>query len=238
MRHAIRHLLTGIGWLVCAASALISLAVTLAFFSERSDLLDGPLSSRQIAMLGVALFLVAVAILALEARKARRIKAWFAAASLLCAAAGALLIWTASEEPGSVKDDGASLAQGHSGQGSGWMLRSGSGRSNPKAHLRARKDRPAAAASSSDSEESAASPSEGAEAQQSTSPPPACVCPPPQESAPPSAEVDPPPYTPPVDPEPVPPEEDWESGEEDWESGEEEWEAEDEWEEDEWEEEW
>ena len=128
LKKAARRLTIGIGTLLCATSALVALAVLLAFLTQHSDELHALFSFRRMAAVGIALLLVAVSVLALEARRTRPIKRVLATAALLCAAGGAVLVWTGFDHPPSVESHDRSVAQGLPRSGSGWKPRHGGGK--------------------------------------------------------------------------------------------------------------
>jgi hypothetical protein len=119
-KKAVRLVVTGIGAAICVVSALISLAVLLAFFTERSDLVGSSLVSQRLTMIGVALFFVSIAILGLEAHRPRRIRRSHAACALVCAAGGAVLIWSALDDGHPGKEQPAPVAVNPPGPSSGW----------------------------------------------------------------------------------------------------------------------
>lgn len=179
-RKVVHPVMTLIGRAICAASALISLAVLLAFFSRRSDTLDPSLSPRRMAMLGVALLLVAVFVLAREARRDRRVKGALATLSLLCAAGGAVLVWTGFDHARPIRDPGPSIAENSHARGTGRKVQHGKGKLTPEKPHGGRPN-PHKGAVTTDPE-----PSTGeVEAEKSTSPPPTCSCPAPERYVPP-----------------------------------------------------
>jgi len=228
-KKALRPLMTGIGGVLCAASVLVSLAVLLAFFTQRSDVLDSSLSSRRMATVGIALFLAAIAVFALEARKARRIKRASVAIALLCAAGGAVLVWSAFDYAHPAKGHRAQLAESPPKGGSGWKPRHGSGEAKSRAH--GKKGDSNKGVGPANPESAGESLPAEAEAERSTAPPSSgcsCYAPEPHYAPPPAPEY-----------ESSPPEEAWQEEEgEDWEE-EESWEEEEGegWEEESWEEE-
>jgi hypothetical protein len=234
VKKAARPLTIGIATLLCAASALVALAVLLAFLTQHSDALHALFSSQRIAAIGIALLLVAVSVLVLEAPRNRPIKRVLATAALFCAAGGAVMVWTGFDHTPSVESHGGSVAQGSPRSGSGWKPRHGSGKAGSnarggKSHLHDHATPGSVKASDELS-------SEGETEQASSSSSPYCGCdsseggyvPPQQES---------------WSPEPSPEygssqsrsEESW-GDEESW-GEEEEWEVEEDWGEEEWEEE-
>lgn len=119
-RKAARLVVTGIGGAICVVSALVSLSVLVAFFTERSDLVGSSLVSQRLTMIGVALFFVSIAVLGLEARRPRRIRRSQAACALLCAAGGAVLIWSALDDGQLGQEHPAPVAVNPVGTSSGW----------------------------------------------------------------------------------------------------------------------
>lgn len=133
-RRTVRLLTRGVGAVLCAVSVLASLGVLLAFFTRSPGALDTFLSFQSMATIGVALLLVAISVLALEARRARPIKRVLATVALICAAGGAVLIWSGVGRTPSLEDPGVSIAKAPPGHGSGWKALHGGGKAKSKAH--------------------------------------------------------------------------------------------------------
>jgi hypothetical protein len=225
-RRAVRLLTAGVGAVLCAVSVLASLAVLLAFFTQRRGALDTSLSSRGMTTIGIALLLVAISVLALEARRARPIKRVLATAALICAAGGAVLIWSELGHTPSAKDPGVTIAKAPPGHGSGWKSLHGGGRAKSKANAGKSPHVAGAASAGSGSDEPATG--EGGTEEPATSSSTDCKCYSPGGS-----------YVPPPE-ESWSPEESYESEksrpEESWEEGEG-WDEEEAWEDEGWEDE-
>lgn len=168
------------GKAICAVAALISLAVLLGFASRRSELLDSSLAPRELALGGVALLLLAVLVLALEARRDRRVKGAIAVLSVLCAAGGAVLVWVAFDEgqSGGGRDKGP-IAKVDHGHGKGWRVGKGHA-PKPKGGAKSRAGKDAGAGAAGGGATDAAGEEGGygeeGEAGTSTAPEPDCYC--------------------------------------------------------------
>lgn len=223
-----RRIVAGLCIAAAAASVLIALAVLLAFFSERPDPIHSSDSARLAGAIAIALFLVAIGIFALGPRWPRRNKLALATAALICAAAGAVLTWTAFDHALSQKQGGSPVVDGPTK--SGWGRHPGHGGGKKKTGQRPRKGSPGNGRSGAPAPAAGSSAEGEAEAEASNAPTyPDCNC----EEGGYSTEEESYGYE-------SPPEEEWESGGEGWEEeswGEEEsWEEGESWEEEGWEE--